>query len=866
MIKTLAVTKKEKFANIERISFNNGMTLCVIPYHKTPLVSIVVAFKAGSIFENENLGSGLSHFVEHMAFKGTHKRTSQDFINEISKAGGYINAYTSYERTVYYATVNSRWWVKAYEAISDAILNSTFDEKEFIKEKEVVIKEMERAEENPQEILWNLFTATTYKNHPYRIPVGGFIDKIKLLTREKLVEYFNSYYTPQKMCICIVGDVNCEEVTQQTLEFFNGFFREEHPLPELQGESNSSERRVSFRNLPAIKDNVKFMLGYRTVNVYSSDIPKIDVLCAILGSGRSSKLVNRLVYKEKIASEINVAHFSGFYPGFLYISGLSGNVDNLRKIYKIIWEEYNLLKSGITEEELEKVKNNVIMDFYRKRETVQDRAMLGAIAQFYMNDPLYDEKYVDMIKKVKLDDILQIVPEYIKPENEVLTFVAPEEQKVQEFVIPSYNLNFMNPSATANDYNKSGVETGEVDGIKWIFEKDSKVPLVSFTIMGCGGLRVANKGAIAHLASKMIMAGTPTKSADSIAGVIERLGAYVDSSSHNDTYSIEATTLKEHFTTIFSLVWECLNNPTFPLSEFKNLKNITKYQVLELYEDPFNRAYRNLRKNLFRNHPYRYSVLGEPSEINNASLEEIKDIYKKIIRRNNVVVSVVGDISKNEFIDVLTRNLSKYKIREGKVTMATYDAHFKKGKIIRTYQKGALLPVIFFGFRVCNMYDEDRFPVAFIDSYLGGMSGVLFKKIREEKGLCYEISSFSSFGPDAGALYIYARIDKEEEENVRRDIEQILNKIKKEGISDEELLQFKNEITGSIIRQTQRNIARANNYGLYTVYNLGLDFTQKFIEKIEKLTNDQIKEVANKYLDLDKAVVSIVYPKIAKNV
>ncbi len=409
--------------------------------------------------------------------------------------------------------------------------------------------------------------------------------------------------------------------------------------------------------------------------------------------------------------------------------------------------------------------------------------------------------------------------------------------------------------------NTFDVETGILNGIKCIYEKDNKIPIVGFTITGFGGLKIANRGAVAHMAAKMILSGTPTKSADSIAAVIERLGAYVESSSHYDTYSIEAITLKEHFTTIFSLVWECLNQPVFPLNEFKNLKNITKYQVQELYEDPFNIAYKNLRKVMFKNHPYRFSVMGEPSEIQKMSIEDVKRIYTKTVRKNNIIVALVGDINKNEFLDVLSTNIAKYKLSNGYIKTKISIPKLKTGKVIMERKKGISLPVIIIGFRLCNIYDKDKFTLSFIDSYLGGMSGILFKRIREEKGLAYEISSFSNFTPDLGALYIYCRIDKKEEKTVRKYIEQILEDIKKNGVTENELKQFKNEITGSVLRQVQRSIARARNYGIYYLYNLGLDYTKKFLEEIEKINNDDIKRVANKYLDMDKAIISIVFPK-----
>ncbi|MFN7182382.1 MAG: M16 family metallopeptidase, partial [Planctomycetota bacterium] len=341
----------------------------------------------------------------------------------------------------------------------------------------------------------------------------------------------------------------------------------------------------------------------------------------------------------------------------------------------------------------------------------------------------------------------------------------------------------------------------------------------------------------------------------------ERAGTIVESSSYHNTYFIEASVLKEHFNSVFSLVWECINTANFPAGEFKNLKNITKYQVQELYEDPFHIAYKNLRKALFSCHPYRFSILGEVDEIEKISLAEVKNFYRKIFKRNNIIISVVGDISHDKFLEILEHNIKKYRVPRGNVVVENNAPAIKKSKTIIDKKKGANLTALIIGFLTCDTFSEDKFALSFIDNFLGGLSGALFKKVREEHGLAYEISSFSNFEIDTGAFYIYSRIDKKEERKVIKLIEEVLEQIKSKGLSEKELEQFKSEITGTVLRQVQRNIARAKDYGLYTLYNLGLDYTQKYLKKIEELTNQQIKSVASKYLNFDRAIISIVYPE-----
>src|SRR5436190_15913015 len=193
----------------------NGLTIIVQEDRSAPVVSVQAWCGAGSIHESEHLGAGLSHILEHMLFKGTKNRGPNEIAQRIQDVGGYINAYTSFDRTVYWIDVPKAGAGVALEILSDTTMNSTLPEHEYVKEQEVIRREFAMTMDDPDRMAGQLLFATAFQRHPYRLPVIGELEIFNQLTRDDVLKYYQSRYTPNNLTFVVVGDVVAETVCHQ---------------------------------------------------------------------------------------------------------------------------------------------------------------------------------------------------------------------------------------------------------------------------------------------------------------------------------------------------------------------------------------------------------------------------------------------------------------------------------------------------------------------------------------------------------------------------------------------------------------------------------------------------------------------------
>src|SRR5512145_368699 len=191
---------------VEKFALANGLTVVIRENHSSPVVAVQVWVKAGSATEPEGR-AGMSHILEHMAFKGTKRRGPGQIAREVEALGGEINAYTSFDQTVYHITISGRYLENAMDILADTLGNSTFDPQELEREREVILEELRMNEDDPGRTVWKALFREAYRVHPYGRPVIGIAETIRNTTREDLVSYFSKYYSPGNMVLVIAGGV-----------------------------------------------------------------------------------------------------------------------------------------------------------------------------------------------------------------------------------------------------------------------------------------------------------------------------------------------------------------------------------------------------------------------------------------------------------------------------------------------------------------------------------------------------------------------------------------------------------------------------------------------------------------------------------
>src|SRR3954465_6922537 len=193
---------------IQRTVLPNGLTLILKRDTSAALASVQVWVKTGSIHENAHLGAGLSHYLEHMLFKGTERRAGREISATVQAHGGYINAYTTFDRTVYYIDLPSEHTGVAIDLLADAVLHSTLPAEEVTKEKDVILREIAMTKDDPDNRLWDAVFSASFREHPYRQPIIGHRDVFSAVTRDDLVNYYHARYVPNNLVVVIVGDID----------------------------------------------------------------------------------------------------------------------------------------------------------------------------------------------------------------------------------------------------------------------------------------------------------------------------------------------------------------------------------------------------------------------------------------------------------------------------------------------------------------------------------------------------------------------------------------------------------------------------------------------------------------------------------
>jgi len=383
----------------------NGLTV-LFEKRATKTVAVEVTVKAGSNNENKKI-NGISHFIEHMLFEGTKTRaSSREIANEIEKLGGELNAYTSNERTAFFAKVLNKHFNKALEILSDVVKNPLFNEKSIEKERKVIVKEIDLVTDEPRFHQWILFQKTLFRKHPTRNPAYGSKEAVRKLTRKDLIDYYTAYYKPNNIIVSVVGNVN--GVKNKVGKYFEDL--KKIKLKKLKKIKEPKQTRPIKKTEKKKLLSSYVVLGYKTPKRAEKESYVLDVAYAILGRGQSGRLFDEIRNKRGLAYEVGVQHESAVDYGFFAVY-LNTDKKNINKIKKIILQEFEKLKK-IKNKELEEAKTYLEGSYALENEENLHMADKLAFWETIKEANLVKE-YIKKIKKITKKDLIKTVDNYL---------------------------------------------------------------------------------------------------------------------------------------------------------------------------------------------------------------------------------------------------------------------------------------------------------------------------------------------------------------------------------------------------------------------------------------------------------------------
>src|ERR1700751_1889772 len=332
----------------------NGLTIIVQEDRSAPVASVQAWCATGSVYEDEHIGAGLSHILEHMLFKGTKARSTNSIAQKMQDVGGYINAYTSFDRTVFWIDVPKDGVATALDVLADAMMNSTLPPQEYQKEQEVIRREFAMGMDDPDRVAGLLLFATAYQRHPYHFPVIGELEIYTQLTQQQVMQYYKTRYVPNNLTFVVVGDVDAEKVRQQIAELFKTY--PEKSLKPLFIPTEPPQLGRREVNQEFATELTHLSMAWHIPELTNPDVPALDLLSTVLGDGRSSRLYRRV--REEAGLAFSVSAFS-YTPGDPGLFGIDATVDPKKResAEQLALRIVNEVKSaGVTADELEKAK------------------------------------------------------------------------------------------------------------------------------------------------------------------------------------------------------------------------------------------------------------------------------------------------------------------------------------------------------------------------------------------------------------------------------------------------------------------------------------------------------------------------------
>src|SRR4051812_7612085 len=541
---------------VHMVTLENGLTLIIREDHSAPVVSAQAWCKAGSVDEGRLLGAGLSHVLEHMLFKGTTTRAAGRIDQEVQDAGGYMNAYTSFDRTVYWINVPNTGGKVAIDILCDIMQNASVPADEMVKEKQVILREMDMNQDDPGQKSARRLFETAYTRSPYRFTVIGYPDIFNEVQREDVYSYYKEKYAPNNIFFVVVGDVNAKEVEDQIRSSFANAKARPMPPYVYPPEPRQMAARVTIEESPI--ELAHYHLSWHIPDLRHADIPLLDVLATLLGGGRSSRLYQEVREKKGLVTSVDAWTYTPGNPGLFGMSAVT-EPDKFEAAQEAMLAELERMRNQtVSPEELGKAVKQFTAATLSSRKTMQGQAQDLGGSWIVSSDLNFSARYLEAVKKATPAELLRVARQYLTEENRTLYALLPNETAPRAAEI-------------SDKHAENPIQKFELsNGLKLLVKEDHRLPFVEFRAVLKGGVLAekAETNGLAYLHSKMLLQGTAKRSAEQIANEIESVGGSIESYGGNNSFGVNAEVMKSDFSIGLELFADVLLNPSFPKEAF----------------------------------------------------------------------------------------------------------------------------------------------------------------------------------------------------------------------------------------------------------------------------------------------------------
>uniref|UniRef100_A0A7C2WRR5 Insulinase family protein n=2 Tax=Thermorudis TaxID=1649508 RepID=A0A7C2WRR5_9BACT len=839
---------------------DNGLTVVLRELHRVPVVSCWVWYRVGSRNEPPGL-TGISHWVEHMLFKGTPRFPPGSIFREVNRWGGTLNGFTWIDYTAYFETLPNTAVRLALEIESDRMQHAAFDPAEVERERTVILAEREGNENQPPYFLREEVLAAAFRAHPYGQPVIGHRADLLSITRDELYRHYLTFYTPNNATLVLVGDFDVEQMLRSVEDRFGRIpAGPEPPAVRAREPEQWGERRVTVRR-PA--PTPVLLMAWHAPPAASSDAPALVVLDTVLsgakpvsfgggGMGRSSRLYRALVSSGLCSSA--ASSFALTIDPYLFT--VSATLTPTADPGQV---------EAIVERELARVREEPVPADELARAIRQLRAQFAAWEEAV--DALLDE-----LESVTPDELLRVANTYFVPERRTVGWLEPAGATLG--AAPPAELLAVRPHFLVDPgpepviYPRVSLTIRQdrlANGLTLLGHHDPTSEVAAVVLrLPAGAARDGDRPGTAYLTGQMLTHGTEARSFDALNEELDALGAALSVSVGRDAVDVSATCLRDDLPRIVELLAEVALRPTFPEDELERVRAQALTALRQALNSTRAQADYTLRSLLYPpGHPYHHRVLGSEERLREMTREELVEFHWRYYRPDRAYLAVAGGVPVEEAWRLIEAAFAGWE--PGKAPELAIPPVEPPPRRIRRQETlpGKSQADIALGLPTVPRRHPDYETLRLANIVLGrlGMMGRLGASVRERLGLAYYASSTLEAGLGPGLWMAYAGVNPV---NIERAIEQIIAEVirlREEPVDQRELSDARTYLLGGLPLGLETSGAIASLALDLAFYDLGMDYIDRLPDLIGSIGAEQIQEVARRYLDPERMAIAVAGPE-----
>lgn len=847
------------------LQLKNSLKTLFINSQGSNTATVQIWFKAGSAYETlEN--SGIAHFLEHMFFKGTKKRPNGKIAQETESFGGEINAFTSFDYTCYYINCPASNLIQSTDIVLDMVSDPQFLEEDIIPERNVVLEEYFRSEDNPGQYSFKQIQKNFFLP-PYSRQILGNKKTISNFSKKDLIQFRKDHYNTSNALLVIGGDLGVIFPSKKLIDKIETF-----SLPKLKSLPRQAFKlKKGNATIHHAKDVQMCSLGFLipSPSHESNEAPIDDLAFSCLTYGESSPLYQDLVVGKSL---INSCSGSTMYlqSGATHYFSTSFPPENYERVLKELPKSINeIISSGLKEQELTKIRNQYIATKVYEKESIEYFAFSMGNSYASFGDINAEDKFIKSIETVDIDHINNTLKNIFSRDIKVSLQVPNQfecknvkkdlDQFISDLKRPSEKkivskLPFKLLEKSQYDLPTNVFELAP--GIKFIYRENKMAPTFILHAYLKGGLSIEtpSTNGISQIITGLLTKGHKDKDYLPLKEDMALMAASFQSFSGKNAFGLTLHGQSKHFKDLSKDLIMSLRFPTFKKELFDLEIELLKRRVRKGLSEPRNQVFKQVSQVMFPDHYYSFDMLGSLEGLEQLTLENVKNHYNQIMSNSPILFTFCGSLPFDEVVKEMTKNLEGINKRKWTKTNIVKPSAYRPKNISLDFEREQ--NGVFLGFPIHNMTSKEHFALKIMTTYLSGQSSELFTRFRDELGLCYSVHPIHFRALDAGYWGIFIETSQEKTQTALDELKKLIKKIAQEGLSKTLFEKTKKIINGQEHLNIQTNEDYANVYSVPVLHSLQLDSHYLELETISKMKHEDFLKDIRQLFNKDLSVVT----------